>query len=418
MDQVETYLQPVIDTLKNPYVVGVFGILAIVYGSFLAPELPPSVAAWFDNPIFKVLFIFLILAVQNINPVVAILLALGFIISMQTLNRYRVFSMANEVSQMTAQKPASPPSQPMPTAEEMQQLNREADEAIKNQQNQNEMPMPTPMPNSMRQQNQNEMPMPTLMPNSMRQQSQNEMPMPMPMPNSMRHQDIGVETYAQPERKAEEMGVLDAEGRPMESLHPMNRPTWETTALTQRVEDPNDPRNPGWKALAGPNVDVSLYELNPPFLRKNLPNQFGNPRSSVKSDDPQIYPPQYGDMLPRMTPPQKGPSRYSAYHGYPVIPTQLTGPSPAPANAPMRKNLRDLNENMPSPVVPQDQQMLPNSFMGENSTLSYYGNKVTDVVAKLNPRNDNYSGSQGLMWQPGYPGNNKGATYATNASEL
>ncbi len=394
MDQVQTYIQPALDTLKNPYVVGVLGILAIVYGSLMAPQLPPSVASWFANPIFKVLFIFLILAVRNINPTVAILLTLGLIISMQTLNRYRVFTMANEVSQITAQKPTGPlpptppqfqpiarPQYQQPTADENQQMSLEVAEEMKRQQE---------------------------------IAKQNEM--------LGRQQNPGVETYAQQENEEkqenDESGVPDAEKRPVDALHPMNRPTWETAALTPRVEDPDDPRNPGWKALYGPNVDVSIYELNPPFLRKNLPNQFVNPRGAVKADGPQIYPPQYGDKLPRVAPPQKGPSRYSAYHGYPAVPSQSAGASNYPADPRMRKNLRDIDDNMPSPIIPQDQQILPNSFLGENPALPNYGNRGMDVAAKLNPGNDNYSGSQGLMWQPGYPGSRSGAIYATQNSEL
>ena len=103
MDVLETYFRPIIQTLRNPYIVGLLSLLAVVYGSLMAPQLPPMVASWFANPIFKVLFIFLILAVRNISPTVSILLALGLVISMQTLNRYRVFTMANEVSQMTSQ---------------------------------------------------------------------------------------------------------------------------------------------------------------------------------------------------------------------------------------------------------------------------------------------------------------------------
>lgn len=57
MDRLDTYLEPAFEYLKNPYVMGVIGILSVVYGSFMAPQLPPTVAAWFQNPIFKVIFI-------------------------------------------------------------------------------------------------------------------------------------------------------------------------------------------------------------------------------------------------------------------------------------------------------------------------------------------------------------------------
>ena len=111
----------------------------------------------------------------------------------------------------------------------------------------------------------------------------------------------------------------------MNILHPMNRPTKETTLISHRVEDPNDPNHPGWSILYKPNVDVSIYELNPPFLRKNLPNQFRNNKGDIVPNEPSTYPPQYENFIkPKVIPPRTSATRYSAYHGYPVKPPVMS----------------------------------------------------------------------------------------------
>jgi hypothetical protein len=102
MDTIQSYFQPGMEYLKNPYVIGTIAIMSVIYGSYMARQLPPNIAVWFDNPLFRVLFIAMILIVRQVSPAVAILLALGLIISIQTLNRYKIFTMANEVSQIAA----------------------------------------------------------------------------------------------------------------------------------------------------------------------------------------------------------------------------------------------------------------------------------------------------------------------------
>lgn len=82
----------------NPYVYATLTIFLILYAGMAAPKLPPYIASLFENTIFKVLIMFLILAVRNYNPTVALLVAVGFLISMQTLSKYRIFTMANDLN--------------------------------------------------------------------------------------------------------------------------------------------------------------------------------------------------------------------------------------------------------------------------------------------------------------------------------
>lgn len=88
----------------NQYVSATVSIFLILYASLAAPKLPPFIASLFENTLFKVLIFFLILAVRSYNPTVALLVAIGFLISLQTLSKYRIFAMAGELNLLSAVK--------------------------------------------------------------------------------------------------------------------------------------------------------------------------------------------------------------------------------------------------------------------------------------------------------------------------
>ena len=344
MDTLETYFRPIIQTLRNPYIVGVLSILAVVYGSLMAPQLPPIVASWFANPIFKVLFIFLILAVRNISPIVSILLALGLVISMQTLNRYRVFTMANEVSQMTSQ-PGVLDTQIHPSAaqqlpaEEIQQLNQELihqaatqpdtdnqfNTDANNQFNTDASNRFNTDANNQFNTNSNQnieeqiYQPPNIPPNSIPQQI-----IPPIDSNLLSSQQDPIKLNID---KSQQFNIttdyITADQKPMDSLHPMNRPTAETKMIQHRIEDPNALNHPGLKVFSNKNIDV--YELNPPFLRKNFPNQFGNPQANIRLDVNTSIPDEQIQI--NAIPPRRKASRYSAYHGYPADNQPLFDPN-------------------------------------------------------------------------------------------
>lgn len=88
----------------NPYLSGAISVFLVLYASLAAPKLPPFIASMFENTLFKILIFFLILAVRSYNPTVALLVAIGFLISMQTLSKYRIFAMAGELNLLSAVK--------------------------------------------------------------------------------------------------------------------------------------------------------------------------------------------------------------------------------------------------------------------------------------------------------------------------
>ncbi|AYV78282.1 MAG: hypothetical protein Edafosvirus8_32 [Edafosvirus sp.] len=76
--------------LDNEYVSSALTIFLIVYASMVAPKLPNSIVKLFDYTLVKLLMFFLIAYVFRKNPTVAIIAAVGLLISLMTLNRYKV----------------------------------------------------------------------------------------------------------------------------------------------------------------------------------------------------------------------------------------------------------------------------------------------------------------------------------------
>lgn len=73
--------------LDNKYVSGMVKVFLVLYASLVAPKLPAGLVKLFQNPAFKVLVLFLIVYVGMKDPTVALLVAVGFTVSMVTLNK-------------------------------------------------------------------------------------------------------------------------------------------------------------------------------------------------------------------------------------------------------------------------------------------------------------------------------------------
>ena len=91
-NQIDKYLSQV---LGNQAVSTTLIVFLVLYAVMAAPNLPPFLATLFDNIFFKIGVLFLVLLVNNYDPTVAILTVVAFVVSLQTLNRYRMLSMGN-----------------------------------------------------------------------------------------------------------------------------------------------------------------------------------------------------------------------------------------------------------------------------------------------------------------------------------
>ena len=84
----------------NTYVSAALVLFLVLYAGLAAPRLPAAVAALFEYNIFKALVMLGILVINQYNTTVAVLVAVGFLISLLTLSQYRLFAVASDVGAM------------------------------------------------------------------------------------------------------------------------------------------------------------------------------------------------------------------------------------------------------------------------------------------------------------------------------
>lgn len=75
---------------NNPYVLAILLLLLVLYGAFYAPYLPPTLANLFQHPLVKLLILLLIIHILRYNVVLALLLAVVFVLSLQTANAHKI----------------------------------------------------------------------------------------------------------------------------------------------------------------------------------------------------------------------------------------------------------------------------------------------------------------------------------------
>lgn len=82
------------DTLTNylsdPYVSAALTLFLVLYGAMARPDLPDFVSQLFDNAIFRMGVLFLIAYTSSKNIQVALLVAVGFTVTMQLLSERKI----------------------------------------------------------------------------------------------------------------------------------------------------------------------------------------------------------------------------------------------------------------------------------------------------------------------------------------
>ena len=85
-------------TLDNIYINTAIKIFIALYAAFAAPKLPKSLVNLFDNIIVRIIFAFCIVFMSTRDPSLAILIAVGFVITLQTANKMRLYNTSMSVS--------------------------------------------------------------------------------------------------------------------------------------------------------------------------------------------------------------------------------------------------------------------------------------------------------------------------------
>ena len=84
--------------LSNKYVSTTLKVLIALYAAFAAPSLPKGVAAFFDNSLVRITVAILIVYLATKDSSLAILVALAFILTLQTANKYKLIDTSESVS--------------------------------------------------------------------------------------------------------------------------------------------------------------------------------------------------------------------------------------------------------------------------------------------------------------------------------
>lgn len=89
---------------SNEYVSAALSLFLIVYAAYAAPKLPGYILRLFDNPLFKLVLFFLIVYTAKRNPTVAIVAAIGLMVTLHALNKLKLDHMM--MTLMSHNKPA------------------------------------------------------------------------------------------------------------------------------------------------------------------------------------------------------------------------------------------------------------------------------------------------------------------------
>jgi len=76
--------------LRDPYVSAVLTLFLVLYGGLAKPNLPDFITDLFENPLFRMLVLFLIAYTSSQNIQVALLVAVGFTLTMQLVSERKI----------------------------------------------------------------------------------------------------------------------------------------------------------------------------------------------------------------------------------------------------------------------------------------------------------------------------------------
>lgn len=83
--------------LENPIANGVLKIFLVVYAAAIVPELPNFMKKLFKNPAIKIGFLFLVSYVGIKDPVMSLLIAIAFTLTMLSLNKLETISDVHDI---------------------------------------------------------------------------------------------------------------------------------------------------------------------------------------------------------------------------------------------------------------------------------------------------------------------------------
>lgn len=100
----ETIDRTLSSALENQTFAMVLRLSLILYGGILAPNLPPLIAQYLDNPIVKVVGLTLILVLMNYDITASLLVAVAFVLTMISINNLKIFRLGDVLTSQVKQQ--------------------------------------------------------------------------------------------------------------------------------------------------------------------------------------------------------------------------------------------------------------------------------------------------------------------------
>lgn len=88
-DIIENADKTVTSWLDNKYIVATIAILLILYASYGVNRTSPYILRLFDMPLVKILLLLLIVYFARLNPTIAIIMAIAFLVTLQVLTKMK-----------------------------------------------------------------------------------------------------------------------------------------------------------------------------------------------------------------------------------------------------------------------------------------------------------------------------------------
>ncbi len=93
---------------SNVWALWTIRLILVIYASFGAPNLNKAGALFFNNMIVRLVIAIIIIYLCYVDPASAILLAVSFVVSVQTLNKYRVSTISDDNESFMMSNTSSP----------------------------------------------------------------------------------------------------------------------------------------------------------------------------------------------------------------------------------------------------------------------------------------------------------------------
>ena len=79
------------DLFSNSYSSAIITLFLVLYGGLAAPKLPSFVADLFENPVFRIIVLSLIVYKGQRDPAMALMIGIGFTVTLNMINKQKFF---------------------------------------------------------------------------------------------------------------------------------------------------------------------------------------------------------------------------------------------------------------------------------------------------------------------------------------